>query len=186
MLLGDAYLETFNEGKTYRLKIVHACSELSYLKAKYELLKDFIRIESIDENLDKNKKTNHKQSLYTVCDESFKFYADMFYANGVKKIPRLVQRYLTPISIAYWYMDDGSLKWNKKLKAVRICTDNFTLGEVKLLIRLLNEQHSLNASIYSQRSRFRIYIPNDNYIFSNLINEYVYDCMKYKIPLDTS
>jgi hypothetical protein len=82
-------------------------------------------------------------------------------------------------------MDDGSMKWKNRSKAVRLCTDSFTNEEVIRLKDLLNEKYDLKASVFKQRSRYRIYIPNSNYEFTHLIEEYVIDSMVYKLPRKT-
>ena len=67
---------------------------------------------------------------------------------GKKKIPKLIHRWLNPISIAYWFMDDGSLKWKNKSKAVRICTDNFNKKEVEQCVAILNNKFNLFTILY--------------------------------------
>jgi hypothetical protein len=182
MLLGDANLQTFNSGKTYRLNVIHSLSKIEYLKHKYEIFKDIIRMKIKLVKKNKNNKVFKQCYFNTITSNKLKFFYDSFYKDNKKVLPKLLHRYLNPISIAYWYMDDGSIKWKNRLKAIRICTDNFTKKEVIRLASILNEKFNLNVDIFKWRSRFRLYIHNDNCRFNNLIKSYVIECMKYKLP----
>ena len=41
-------------------------------------------------------------------------YHDIFYKNKVKIIPKNLDELLTPIGLAYWIMDDGSITTHKQ------------------------------------------------------------------------
>jgi hypothetical protein len=49
----------------------------------------------------------------------------------VKEVPSNIAS-LLPRALAYWYMDDGALKWRGKSNAVRLCTDSFTIDDINL------------------------------------------------------
>lgn len=186
MLLGDANLQSFSLGKTARLRVLHSANQALYIEHKYSLFKPLIRTKLLAY---KEKQTKYEKMYFnTVTTNKLKFYYDMFYKeNPVRKkiVPKLIHRYLEPITLAYWYMDDGALKWKNRSKAVRICTDNFTQEEVQLLVDSLNNKYPwMNATMQKQRSRYRIYIPNTEYKFSQLIEPYVVESMKYKLPLN--
>ena len=53
-------------------------------------------------------------SFKTISLAQFLFYHHQFYKDNIKKVPKLIHPWLTPISLAYWYMDDGSIKDKKK------------------------------------------------------------------------
>lgn len=59
---------------------------------------------------------------------------------------------LTPISLAFWAMDDGS----KHGSGLNLNTHNFSESEVRELMRILQIKFNLNCSIHSQRGYFRI------------------------------
>jgi len=184
MLLGDGNLQSFSNGKTARLRIVHSKKQSAYIEHKYALLKPVIRTELLSyTEHNNNGKSYDKLYFNTVTTNQLKFYYDMFYRGNAKVLPKLIHRYLEPVTLAYWYMDDGSLKWKNRSKAVRICTDNFTKEEVTHLVETLNQKYPwMLATIQKQRSRYRIYIPNKDYQFSKLIEPYVIEEMKYKLP----
>jgi hypothetical protein len=76
----------------------------------------------------------HKQ-WYILNKETKKF---------VKIVPLNIGELLTPIGLAHWIMGDGY--WDSHGKTIDICTDNFTLSEVELLISVLKEKFSLFCS----------------------------------------
>jgi hypothetical protein len=95
---------------------------------------------------------------------------------------------ITPISLAFWYMDDGGRAYYKNKRSLTdmaciLNTQSFTVKEVKLLISILNTKFNLNTFIAYNKKKPIIYIPNKNYkIFYNLINPYVIDTFRYKLP----
>ena len=62
----------------------------------------------------------------------------------IKIIPSNIFDILTPIGLAHWLMGDGY--WDKSSKSALLCTDNFTLDEVKLLISVLDTKFNLYST----------------------------------------
>ena len=99
----------------------------------------------------------------TKSKASFRFYAHQFYQKVIpekpsekpckqkatknkKRVPPLIHKWLTSIALAYWYMDDGSMK-SKKHKAVRFNTQGFSYpGDIQLLVDVLQSKFGLKAS----------------------------------------
>jgi len=50
---------------------------------------------------------------------------------------------LTPLSLAYWEMDDGC----KHNSGFHLCTDSYTFEEVQLLIKVLQSNFDLNCTL---------------------------------------
>lgn len=63
----------------------------------------------------------------------------------IKIVPLHIEDLLTPIGLAHWIMGDGY--WDKTSKTIVICTDNFTLSEVDLLIDVLKSNFNLTATV---------------------------------------
>jgi ubiquinol-cytochrome c reductase cytochrome b subunit len=53
---------------------------------------------------------------------SFNWIHDIWYKDGIKRVPDCIDLYLTPLALAIWVMDDGC-KVNKGLK---FSTNSFT------------------------------------------------------------
>ena len=169
ILLGDAHLSTQDKGKTYRLHIYQSVKHKEYVFHLYHIFKEWCLSEpQIIERTYKSGVYKGKKatmiSFKTMSSSSFRFYAHNFIDKNttsrdeppvalqrkgprghlIKKVPKLIHRWLTPISLAYWYMDDGSIK-DKKSKAVYFNTQGFLLNEVKLLSTILNTKFKVIA-----------------------------------------
>jgi len=90
---------------------------------------------------------------------SFPFFDelyDLFYVDGVKRVPATIGERLTPIGLAYWAMDDGS----KQGSGFKFATYGFPLEDVQILAKTLKDACfviSVFCTIFSIYSFF--YIP---------------------------
>lgn len=107
-----------------------------------------------------------------------------FYINNKKIVPEWVIEKLTPISIAFWYMDDGSLSHHKDQEdRVLFAVCAFTEEDCQILIKSL-KKFDINAVYYKDPqgySRLRINATDAEKLFL-LISPYIPECMQYKLP----
>lgn len=189
-LLGDGSFQTFSDGKTWRYRAVHKLAHESYIFHKYEILKDFC--ETFPKlSIVKDSRTNKEYSRYTfqtTTQEDFRFYGNLFYKKisqnyWTKTIPSNIATFLTPQALAYWYMDDGALKWKGKSNAVRICTDSFSTNEINILKKTLENKFSLKISIQKKNNIQRLSVLEESYPkLRDLIFPYLLPSMYYKFP----
>ena len=194
ILLGDAHLSTQDNGKTYRLHVYQSEKHKAYVYHLYEIFKPWclsppaIIKRTYNTGLYKGK-TSTMISFKTISSGSLRFYAHIFTNKNTekqlkltKKVPKLIHRWLHPISLAYWYMDDGGIK-DKKSKAVYFHTQGFLLTEVQLLCDVLNTKFKLLAKPVKKKEKYQIYISSKSYItLKNLIYPYLIEEMLYKFP----
>ena len=113
----------------------------------------------------------------------FRFDGQQFYKGKKKQVPRMIDRWLTPRGLAYWYMDDGAQKWRGRSLGVRLCTDGFTHDEVRRLAAVLTAKFNLNTSLQKKGGSFRIYISSYSYdILRATIYHHLLTSMLYKFP----
>jgi hypothetical protein len=62
--------------------------------------------------------------------------------------------YMDYIVLAHWIMGDGI----KRNKGVTLCTDNYTLPEVVLLINILIIKFDIKPTLHKEKNNYRIYI----------------------------
>jgi hypothetical protein len=189
-LLGDGNFQTLTSGNTWRYRAIHKLAHEPYLIHKYETLKDFCKTPpKLSVILD--PRTNKEYSRYTfqtLTADEFRYFGQLFYkkqsGNSWKKeIPSNIGNLLTPRALAYWYMDDGALKWRGKSNAVRICTDSFSIDENNLLKKVLETKFSLKVSLQKKDSVHRLSILEESYPkLKELIAPYLLPCMYYKFP----
>ncbi len=187
ILLGDASLQTESNGKTYRLRISQSQHHKDYVFHLYEVFKNLttsLPKKYIFRDPRNPGKEYIRWSFSTTQQPCFRFYGQQFYAKREKKVPKLIHRWLTPRSIAYWYMDDGAQKWKGKSLGVRLCTDNFIYQDVQRLAHVLQDKYSLKTFLQKKQIHWRIYISSYSYTtLKNLIFSYFIQSMLYKFPV---
>ena len=88
---------------------------------------------------------------------------------------------LSPLSLAIWFMDDGSLK-SIKHRAYIIHTLGYDLSELQIMEKALMEKFGIKIKIHKQYNKWRIYIPAESYEkFRKLIKSHIIESMKYKL-----
>lgn len=187
-LLGDANLQTEND-RTWRARFIHKAIHEPYIRHKYDILSSYCNTEPKYSSYldDRTQKTYSRYQFNTLTSSDFRFLAGMFYIqeNGlwVKRVPKNIKKFLTPRALAYWYMDDGALKWKGHSNAVRLCTDSFSYSDVCLLKSVLEENFNLKCSIQKKDGMSRISILEESYLeLRTLILPYLLPCMYYKFP----
>ena len=90
---------------------------------------------------------------------------------------------LTPISLLFWYLDDGSICINEKQKPrISLATCAYTKISCLNLIESLGEI-GINAKLQDTDGVFRISVSSESSeLFFCMISPLVPECMQYKIP----
>ncbi len=180
-LLGDGHLESMNSGRTYRLKIEHSFGQKEYVDWFYSEFKEWILSKPKKKGQVVGGKLYYKYWVNTLSSGSFRFYAQQFYKNKKKVIPKLIYRWLTPLGLAVWFMDDGSIK-SKYHKARIINTQGFKKKEVLRLIKVLDGKFNLKCKLRKQKEGCQIMILAESADkFAGLIKNHLHSSMKYKI-----
>jgi len=122
---------------------------------------------------------------------SLNWVYDLFYKTSVlngetyrrKVVPKEVKRFLTPLALAVWFMDDGTCYKNK---GVRFSTNCFTLDEVKFLGEVLSEKYGLTYSIHKTGvvNQYSLYLPKTNLSnLKTLLLPHMHPSMYYKLGM---
>lgn len=182
-ILGDSYIQLSQSGKTH-LQIKHADRYKEYVFWLYEKLKDLFPT-----SVPRQRKDNLQWYVNSSFSGELNELHKLFYVNGRKTIPDNTKELLTsPISLAVWFMDDGTLDYRvKDHRAFHLCTNCFTKTETRRLIDALYSNFRIIASLHYTLCRgkrhCRIYIGakgRDRFI--ELISPHILDCFKYKLP----
>ena len=115
----------------------------------------------------------------------------VFYSRQKRKIipAKIASLVTSPLSIAVWYMDDGTLDYRPKSHYnFRLSTDSFTKTENVLLVDMLKVNFGVNASSFNSLCRGKKY--NQLYIgakgrnsFFDLVQPYmIKPCFNRKLP----
>ena len=182
LMLGDGHLETQNRGRTYRLKIEQSAKHEAYVQHLYELFKDWVRTPPQQKVVRSKGSVSANWWFQTLSHGAFRFFAQQFYQDGRKRVPKLIHRWLTPRALAYWFMDDGSIK-SSQSKGVIFNTQGFERNEVQRLCDVLQDKFALEAKPRKQREGWQIYISGRSYeTFRALIEPFLIPEMRYKLP----
>ena len=179
LVLGDGHLETQNDGKTYKLKVEHSIHQKEYLDWLYEKFREWVRMPP------KVKFKNDKPFSYhfsTYSHELLRFYGQQFYNHKKKVIPENIEELITPLSIAIWFMDDGSWK-SKKHNTYIIHTLGFKRGELERIQKVFAEKFGIETSLHKQKQKYlRLYILSKSaQTFRNVVSPYIIPSLKYKL-----
>nr|YP_006666385.1 putative LAGLIDADG homing endonuclease [Trebouxiophyceae sp. MX-AZ01]AFQ93740.1 putative LAGLIDADG homing endonuclease [Trebouxiophyceae sp. MX-AZ01] len=199
LLLGDGHLSTQDNSRTYRL--VYSQSKErhgAYLERVYGVFQDWtlgwpVLVKGHKGAGDGAElppgrfRTKDRLKFTTVAHGSLRFYGKAFYKGGVKVVPKGIGRLLTARGLAYWYMDDGSIK-SRQSKGLILNTHSFTLAEVELLCKVLGSNFGLQAkprpqTVPSGGQRHQIYISGRSYERGRkIIGPHLLPEMMYKFP----
>jgi hypothetical protein len=137
-LLGDGSMERDGNGSRfafyqekihgeYLLWLHNTISNLGYCKKEIPIIKTSYGIDG---------KIRYIFRFRTFTYSSFNWIYNEFYPKNLNRkiIPKIIEDYLSPMALAIWIMDDGTLYKNKGFK---FCTNSFTLKEIHYLCNLL-------------------------------------------------
>lgn len=191
-LLGDGHLETSNHGRTYRLKIEHSIKQKEYTDWIFNQFKLWINKKPrtwkrYSQLPNGSMLVSQKYGFSTYSHGAFRFFGQQFYPkNGRKIIPKVIEKLLTPLSIAIWYLDDGSFK-SERHKTFIIHTHGYKKNDLKNAQKAL-KRYEINTKLHMQKRRsgiyWRIYIlsesaPRFRKIVEPIVNQI--PSMKYKL-----
>lgn len=183
-VLGDGHLRPFSKrGRTSKLYISQRTSKLAYLEWLHSMLGCGFAMKPI------RKKKGYAQ--YCVETKPERVLGDLrlrFYPNGKKAVPNNIGDLLvSPLSLAVWYMDDGTLDRRFKYHFNSMfATYGFSFEDCKKLAKTLVDNFGVEASVSKCKMRSkmypRLYIKSCSMVnFMNLISPYVHPVFQYKV-----
>lgn len=186
ILLGDGHLETKNNGRTYRLKIEHTSKQSAYVNWLYNEFKQWVntppKTRSRFTQLRSVSGIYERMWFNTLSSGSLRFYAQQFYKERVKVVPAQIKKWLSPLALAVWYMDDGSIKSHAH-KTVLLNTHSFSKEDIKRLQHALEDRYKIKSKMRKQKEGYQIYLLSETIdLFLSLIEPYIIPSMRYKIP----
>jgi hypothetical protein len=184
-LLGDGTLQ-YNGGKNPHFKFDQKVGQKFYVDVVYSVFEEFVgtppKLRTVEGN-------PHSWWFRTFRTKKFRFLAQQFYqidsmGNRKKVVPSNIHRWLNPISLAVWFMDDGGTEES----GYRLHTENFLLSDVKILQKALGTVFNLQANIRKDMkpngTLYYLYIPAESRTrFQEIVVPYIIPTMMYKLRL---
>jgi len=222
MLLGDGCLNRFDfsrgpENKSKKgplwhrteLRIQHKISHKEYLDWKINLIRSYVDDVSIYE---KSKiigdKIFYGYEAFIKHRKNFHYLYKHFYVGGhlsinnrvtgaTKVLKKSILNRLSPLSIAIWYMDDGSLytfSYDGKIRRqLSLNTDGFTFKECEMIKQFFIDKYDIyfninkNGITKTMDGGFKLRTAKQHDIekFFDIVSVFVKEvkCMNYKLPL---
>lgn len=179
-ILGDGHMETSN-GISYRLKIEHSIKQKEYINWLYESLKDWVLKEPCEKNKMVFGKVFTNIWFNTIRHVALRYYGKVFYKDKIKTIPINIAKLLTPVSMAVWFMDDGSIK-SKHHKTLLINTQSFPKDKLEFLQEAILKKFQINSNLRKQKEGFQLeFRGQDATKFAQIIEPNLVPSMRYKI-----
>lgn len=180
-LLGDGFLIRPYVSTSFGFKQKQESKE--YVFWLYNEFKNICRSEP------KQRKDNQQWYFLTKSIKDLNVFREMFYSNKKKIIPKNIEQLLvSPLSLAIWYMDDGSIDYRPNDHcSFYLSTHCFSVKEVEKLRDILMKNFGIESNVYNNLIRGkrypRIYIGSKGRNkFIKIISPYILNCFKYKLP----
>lgn len=174
LLLGDGSISRHKSTHNARIKVCHCSKQKEYLDLQKNMFSDVGYSEY-------NSITEYKSHVFSVqsrCSEKFNKYHDELIIGGKKTVTQKYLNKLTPLSIAVWYMDDGSLSGD----SLRLATHGFSKEENDLISEYFKDKWDIDNAVMEDKRKnlFFIYLKDIDK-FLKLIGPYIPTCMRYKL-----
>ncbi len=181
LLLGDGHIELAPNKKSARLKVEHCVKNSDYVEFLYQLFKNLVRMQPRTRSVKGFGQNFDRIGFTTLSLPELLFYRNLFYKDKAKIVPQNIEKLLTNIGLAVWFMDDGSYK-SRECKGKLFCTHNFKTGEITLLCQVLKNKFDLEAIPRKQNDGTEIYIRASSYERLNtIISPFIVKSFKYKM-----
>lgn len=188
MLLGDGSIHQDKRCHTrVCFQTCHGTDQFDYIHYINDMFEDGTIIDNGSGSFTAQGKTMYK--LYLEADPYLDANIKKDWLNNPekkKKISSSVIDKLTEASLAFWYMDDGSISYRDGLKvtnhspSVRLNTQGFSIDEVNMLVDMLINKFNIKCNIRNDRGPI-IYICTDSTPdFLNIVTPYMCKSMAYK------
>ena len=185
MVLGDGNLQIAKRGKNAYLQLHHSLEQADYLLWKADILR----------NGKFPVKVGRSDTAIWARTKCVPFMTDLqglFYPRGKKEVTEKLLSHLTPMGLAIWYMDDGSIREKKEENGairgrdIRLYTCSFGDAEHDLIIKYFKSRWNVEWHKRPIRQRGKEYKylgcgSNEAAKLFKIIEPFVIPSMRYKI-----
>jgi len=182
LLLGDGHLEKLYTPTLGRLKVEHSYKQKDYVDWLYKELRGWVRCKPKVRKVNAWGKPMKNYRFSTYGHRILGEFRRNFYEGKKKIIPDDLEKDITPLGLAIWYMDDGSIK-SRRHKGIFLNTQGFKRKDVKKLQKVLGNKFGVNSTTRREKNGEQIYLGGGaGEKFIALVRPYIISSMKYKIP----
>ena len=182
LLLGDGHLEQLYSPTLGRLKVEHSYKQKNYVDWLYTEFKNWVRTKPKIRSVKAWGKLRKNYRFSTYGHRILGKFQERFYESKKKIVPYDLEKDITPLGLAIWYMDDGSIK-SRKHKGIFLNTQGFERDDIKNLQKILRNKFRISSTTRKDKNGKQIYLGGKSgEKFIALIKPYIISSMEYKIP----
>ncbi len=195
-MMGDA--QRFCESKSGHSEMLvrHSEKQKDYLLWLYKEFENIANEKSLQCNMSidhRSERENLTWRFYTRPNSDIEECNYLFYKSGDKEVSEEVLAYLTPLSIAVWFMDDGksNLGYSEPFKEqapnCTFCTESFSKESCMNIKNWFSKKFAIEVSLTEKERKdgnmgYRIFIgPQNIDKFFDIIRPHILPMFAYKI-----
>lgn len=189
MLLGDS---SMNKAANAVLLTGHALRHRDYLDFKFKFLEPYLG-GTIRERLHKGDGDKWKDRMavhwWTKALKRLNHHYNDFYPNGKKIVKKSVLNRLTPLGLAFWFMDDGYVYTDitpnetKVFKGIALCTNCYDAKSIQTIRDWFKTQLNMDFTVDSRNVIHST--AESGWRFLAIVKPFVelIESMRYKVDL---
>jgi len=182
IILGDGYLQKTGK-KNARLRLEHGKSQKEYLLWKVRKLGKVFQ--GNPKYLERIHPISKKKYYYWRHQSQSTPYLGklrkIFYSDGKKIIPENLEKYLTPLTLTVWYMDDGYYYLRDRCSYLYL--GNISKEEAEIVAQTLLKKFNISSRVKQKKKGYAIYFsPKETQKLKNLIKGHILPQFNYKLP----
>lgn len=187
MIAGDAGIRKQKDCSSVSLRICHAERQREYLEYKRDILQNLFKAWEIPIKT-VNNSGYPGVFLRTRTHPRLRVIHKWFYKGGKKRFSRRILDYLTPLGIALWYMDDGSVSYKKrdgKIHGREIHLNTYcSFEEAEIIQAYFKEAWDVSWTLVFNKGFYRLRMgAGEAEKFFALVKPYIIPSMRYKLDL---
>lgn len=182
IILGDGFLQKTGE-KNSRLRLEQGYKQKEYLLWKVKMLKLLFQ-----------GKPKYLERIHPITKKIYKYWRHqsqsspflgklrkIFYPEGKKIIPETLDKYMTPLMLAVWYMDDGY--YYQRDRCSYLYLGNVSDKEAKIVSDSILKKFIILTRIKQKKKGYALYFsPKETQKLKTLIKGYILNYFNYKLP----
>jgi ubiquinol-cytochrome c reductase cytochrome b subunit len=184
-LLGDSHLE--KRVQNVRISFQQENSNVEYLFWLWKTLSLYGYCSNNEPKkltrLGKGGKIRYYYKFHTWTYSSLNYLYDEWYQGGLyKRVPKNIEKNLTPLALACWIMDDGS-KCNNALK---LSTNAFLFEDIKILSEALLSRYDIKSAIHKSgvENQWVLYVRVESMPkLREIVKDHMVESMNYKLGI---
>ena len=171
-MFGDGYIT-----KLGRIQIEQGENQKDYLLWKYKMLQNITSTKVCCAKRQKCSSAKITISYRFWTKQYFRSWRAIFYPLGIKIVPKDVEKVLSPLAMAIWFMDDGYLRAKN---SIAISTDKFSVDDLGKICSVLSVKFHIKPKVVKSGKLYFGVLATEKFI--NLVKPFIIPSMCYKIP----